>query len=47
MRPFGLYANGLVDLTSDEVDDIVAFIRHWSDQPLLPMTIPAQRETKK
>lgn len=47
MRPFGLYANGLADLTPDEVDDVVAYIRNWSNLPLQPMTIPAQRDTEK
>ena len=47
MRSFGLYSNGLVDLTPDEVDDLVAYIRSWSNLPLQPMTIPAQRETEK
>ena len=47
MRAFGLYSNGLVDLSPDDVDDIVAYIRHWSDQPSVPMTIPAQRDTQE
>ncbi|MFQ5461591.1 MAG: c-type cytochrome [Phycisphaerae bacterium] len=43
MRPFGHGANGLGDLRSDEVDDIVAYIRHWAVATASPMTLPAQR----
>ncbi|MHC4697772.1 MAG: c-type cytochrome, partial [Planctomycetota bacterium] len=42
MRPFGHGSQGLVDLTSEDIDDIVAFIRRWSKQPGLPITIPAE-----
>ncbi|MCP4452609.1 MAG: hypothetical protein GY809_14200, partial [Planctomycetes bacterium] len=44
MRAFGQGSQGLVDLTSDDIDDIVAYIRQWSTQSGLPITIPAQRE---
>ncbi len=43
MRPFGRGFNGLVDLTMDEIDDIVAYIRHWSRAAPSPMTLPAER----
>lgn len=45
MRPFGHGMQGVVDLTSDDVDDLVAFIRRWSKQPGLPITIPAEIKT--
>ncbi len=44
MRAFGRGTQGLVDLSSDEIDDIVAYIRQWSTQSGLPMTKPAKRE---
>jgi mono/diheme cytochrome c family protein len=44
MRAFGQGAQGLVDLSSNEIDDIVAYIRQWSTQAGLPMTRPAQRD---
>jgi len=44
MRAFGHGAQGLVDLSADEIDDIVAYMRQWSTQADLPMTLPAQRE---
>ena len=43
MRAFGQGSQGLTDLSSDDIDDIVAYIRQWSSQSGLPMTIPAQR----
>lgn len=43
MRPFGTGGQGLVDLPSDDIDDIVAYIRRWSKSTPSPMTIPAQR----
>ncbi len=43
MRAFGQGSQGLGELTSDDIDDIVAYIRQWSTQSGLPMTIPAQR----
>lgn len=48
MRPFGGGAQGITDFSADDVDNIVAYIRHWSDQTPSPMTIPARRslETK-
>ncbi len=45
MRSFGHGTQGLVDLTSQDVDDIVAYIRRWSPQPGLPITIPAEIKT--
>ena len=42
MRPFGQGTNGLVDLSMQEIDDIVAYIRRWADDPNSPMTIPAE-----
>lgn len=44
MRAFGHGAQGLVDLSSDDIDDIVAYMRQWSTQSGLPMTKPAQRD---
>jgi mono/diheme cytochrome c family protein len=41
MRPFGVGMHGVADLTSEQIDDIVAFIRRWSPDPASPMTIPA------
>jgi mono/diheme cytochrome c family protein len=43
MRPFGRGFNGMVDLSMDEIDDLVAYIRHWSTRAPSPMTIPAER----
>ena len=43
MRAFGTGFNGLVDLTMDEIDDLVAYIRHWSSLAPSPTTLPAQR----
>lgn len=44
MRAFGQGSQGLVDLSSDDIDDIVAYIRQWSTQSGLPITIPAERD---
>jgi len=41
MRPFGHGAEGLADLSSNDVEDIVAYIRHWSSTTPSPMTWPA------
>ncbi|GAB4272180.1 MAG: hypothetical protein Kow0092_27180 [Deferrisomatales bacterium] len=43
MRPFGRGFNGMADLSMDEIDDLVAFIRQWSTRAPSPMTIPAER----
>jgi len=43
MRPFGLGSHGLAELASEDVDDIVAYIRHWSTLVPSPMTLPAER----
>ena len=42
MRPFGRGAQGLVDLSMEDIDDIVAYIRRWSTETSSPMTIPAE-----
>ena len=42
MRPFGDGLQGLVDFSSKDVDDVVAFIRRWSSRTQSPMTIPAE-----
>lgn len=42
MRPFGSGAQGIVDMTSDDIDDIVAYMRYWSSFAPSPMTIPAE-----
>ncbi|MBI3892200.1 MAG: c-type cytochrome [Candidatus Wallbacteria bacterium] len=44
MRPFGVGAQGVDELTSDEIDEIVAYIRQWSHDPARPRTIPAERK---
>ena len=43
MRPFGRGGHGVADLTDDDIDDIVAYMRHWSTQVPSPMTLPAER----
>ncbi|RMF70949.1 MAG: hypothetical protein D6744_18705, partial [Planctomycetota bacterium] len=42
MRPFGHGAQGVDDLSEQDIDDIVAYIRRWSKEPGLPITIPAE-----
>lgn len=46
MRAFGQGANGLVDLSANDVDDIVAYMRSWSRATPSPMTLPAERSLK-
>lgn len=46
MRAFGHGANGLVDLSASDVDDIVAYMRSWSRATPSPMTLPAERSLK-
>lgn len=43
MRPFGRGGHGVADLSARDVDDIVAYMRHWSRQTPSPMTIPAEK----
>ncbi len=43
MRAFGKGGQGLTDLSAADIDDIVAYVRQWSSQSGLPMTVPAQR----
>ena len=43
MRPFGSGSQGLVDLSSQDIDDIVAYMRSWSSRAPSPLTIPAER----
>ncbi len=43
MRAFGDGAQGLVDLSSDDVNHIVSYIRSWSRQPDVPTTLLATR----
>jgi len=40
MRPFGKGANGLTDMADRDIDDVVAYIRHWSTVAPSPMTRP-------
>jgi cytochrome c oxidase cbb3-type subunit 3 len=47
MRSFGAGGQGIVDLSSDDVDDIVAYMRHWSSLAPSPMTIPADRSSER
>jgi len=42
MRPFGTGLQGLADLSSKDIDDVVAYIRQWSTRTGSPMTLPAQ-----
>ncbi len=46
MRAFGHGANGLVDLSPSDVDDIVAYMRQWSKRTPSPMTVPAERSLR-
>lgn len=43
MRPFGDGAHGVTDLTSEDIDDTVAYMRQWSTLAPSPMTLPAKR----
>ncbi len=43
MRPFGIGGQGLSDLSPQDIDDIVAYIRHWSKLTPPPLTVPAER----
>ncbi len=43
MRAFGRGGHGISELPPDDVDDIVAYIRSWSESAPSPMTIPAER----
>ena len=43
MRAFGRGAQGLTDLSPQDIDDIVAYIRQWSTLVPSPMTLPARR----
>ncbi len=43
MQAFGIGMQGLVDLSREELDDIVAYIRQCSTVASSPMTIPAQK----
>jgi len=43
MRPFGKGMQGVAELSGEEIDDIVAYIRQWAKDPASPMTIPAER----
>ncbi len=42
MQAFGQGSQGLVDLPKEDIDDIAAYIRRWSNQTVSPMTIPAE-----
>jgi cytochrome c553 len=42
MQAFGQGSQGLVDLSKEDIDDMVAYIRRWSHQAVSPMTIPAE-----
>jgi cbb3-type cytochrome c oxidase subunit III len=44
MRAFGQGSQGLVDMSSDDIDDIVAYMRQWSTQQDVPTTIPAEQD---
>ncbi|MBI4585933.1 MAG: c-type cytochrome [Planctomycetes bacterium] len=46
MRPFARGGQGLGELGSDDIDDLVAYIRSWSKAQPSPMTIPAERSRK-
>jgi len=42
MQAFGRSSQGLVDLSKEDIDDTVAYVRRWSHQAVSPMTIPAE-----
>jgi cytochrome c oxidase cbb3-type subunit 3 len=42
MQAFSQGSQGLVDLSEEDIDDIVAYIRRWSRETVSPMTIPAE-----
>lgn len=42
MQAFGQGAQGLVDLSDEDIDDLAAYIRRWSQRTVSPMTIPAE-----
>jgi len=46
MRPFGRGGQGVADLNSEDIDNIVAYIRHWSVSAPSPMTIPAEQSNR-
>ncbi|MFQ5500938.1 MAG: c-type cytochrome [Phycisphaerae bacterium] len=43
MRPFSGGSQGIADLSAEDIDNIVAYIRHWSTLAPSPMTLPACR----
>jgi mono/diheme cytochrome c family protein len=42
MQAFGRSSQGMVDLSKEDIDDIVAYVRRWSHQAVSPLTIPAE-----
>ncbi len=47
MRAFGKGHHGVSELSSESIDDIVAYIRSWSRETPSPMTVPADTSIKK
>ncbi|NOX58337.1 MAG: c-type cytochrome [Planctomycetes bacterium] len=43
MRSFGKGSHGVTDLSPQDIDDIVAYMRQWSTLTPSPMTLPAKR----
>ena len=43
MRPFSGGSQGIADLSAEDIDNIVAYIRHWSTLAPSPLTRPASR----
>ena len=43
MRPFGKGSQGVSEMSEQDIDDIVAYIRQWSTIAPSPMTIPAKK----
>ncbi len=42
MRPFGRGGQGVADLSSEDIDNIVSYMRQWSELSPSPITIPAE-----
>lgn len=46
MRPFGVGTGGVADLTTDQINNIVAFIRTWAAPGNKPSDAPAEADEK-
>ncbi|MCA9250802.1 MAG: c-type cytochrome, partial [Phycisphaerales bacterium] len=47
MRSFGKGSQGLTDLSAEDIDDIVAYMRQWSVRTPSPMTLPAEHSQQR